>query len=229
MPSLGSGVATPSPLPGTAWLGEPLPGNVQQAKTPFAPRCIKDQVEERLFGRSRNLFSTLHLVFFDTASIYFEGRGSETLGCKGHSKDHGPVRNHILIGVVRDGDGHPVCCDLWTGNGADVRALIPVVDRLRQRFAIDEAKVQMEAGDDGKWVWCTNTGLHAAGVALKYKRLWMIEQLFRSTKSLLNTRPIFHKREETIRRHVLCSFLALVLRNALLRPIACQAPCAGRG
>ena len=52
-------------------------------------------------------------------------------------------------------------------------------------------------------------------MALQYKRLWMVEHWFRSCKSLLQTRPIFHRRDETIRGHVFCSFLALVLRQAL--------------
>ena len=53
------------------------------------------------------------------------------------------------------------------------------------------------------------------GVALKYKQLWMVEDVFRSLKSLLDTRPIFHKSDETIRGHVFCSFLALMLRKQL--------------
>jgi hypothetical protein len=61
----------------------------------------------------------------------------------------------------------------------------------------------------------TNTDLDSAEVALQYKRLWMVEHWFRSCKSLLETRPIFHRRDETIRGHVFCSFLALVLRQAL--------------
>jgi len=36
-------------------------------------------------------------------------------------------------------------------------------------------------------------------------------------KSILETRPIFHQCDETIRGHVFCSFLALVLRKELLR------------
>jgi transposase len=39
--------------------------------------------------------------------------------------------------------------------------------------------------------------------------------MFRSMKSLLETRPIYHKCDETIRGHVFCSFLALVLRKEL--------------
>src|SRR5262249_54792561 len=36
-----------------------------------------------------------------------------------------------------------------------------------------------------------------------------------SCKSLLQTRPIFHRCDEAIRGHVFCSFLALVLRQEL--------------
>jgi transposase len=83
-------------------------------------------------------------------------------------------------------------------------------------FEIDEAKLKAEARYDGKWVLRTNTALSAEEVALKYKQLWQVEALFRTTKSLLETRPIFHQRDETIRGHVFCSFLALILRKALL-------------
>ena len=34
-------------------------------------------------------------------------------------------------------------------------------------------------------------------------------------KSLLDTRPVFHKCDETIRGHVFCSFLTLLLRKEL--------------
>ena len=87
-------------------------------------------------------------------------------------------------------------------------------------FEIDEAKLKAEARYDGKWVLRTNTALSAEEVALKYTQLWQVEALFRATKSLLDTRPIFHQRDETIRGHVFCSFLALILRKALLERLA---------
>ncbi|MDI7268753.1 MAG: hypothetical protein QME96_12240 [Myxococcota bacterium] len=39
--------------------------------------------------------------------------------------------------------------------------------------------------------------------------------MFRTTKSLLQTRPIYHKRDATILGHVFCTFLSLVLRKEL--------------
>src|SRR5919198_2048933 len=74
-----------------------------------------------------------------------------------------------------------------------------------KRFTIDEKKLLKEARYDGKWVLRTNTDLPAAEIALKYKQLWMVEEIFRSAKSWLQTRPIFHKCDETIRGHVFCS------------------------
>jgi len=85
----------------------------------------------------------------------------------------------------------------------------------KSKFEMDEKKIKQEARYDGKWVLRTNTDLSASDVALKYKQLWMVEHVFRSAKSLLETRPIWHKCDETIRGHVFCSFLALVLRKQL--------------
>ena len=82
------------------------------------------------------MFSTLDLVFMDTTSLYFEGAGGQTLGQRGFSKDHRPDLNRMILAVVLDGDGRPVCTEMWPGNTADVSHLIPVVDRLRKRFAV---------------------------------------------------------------------------------------------
>jgi hypothetical protein len=339
-----------------AWLGEPLPEDQQAGATPFAPRTVKDLIEEALFEQTRDLFSGLDLVFFDTTSIYFEGEGGETIGQYGHSKDHRPDRKQMVVGVILDGEGRPVCCELWPGNTTDVTTLVPIVDRLKQRFHIrsvcivadrgmisrdtirrlqsadrdvryllgarlrsvkeiyekvlrrggryhevhgpkhkskdpaplkvkevwvedrcyivchnedqarkdradreaivaalrdqlkrgakslvgnkgyrkflqtrpgggfdiDEAKIESEARFDGKWVLQTDTDLSPAECALKYKELWTVERLFRTMKSILETRPIYHQCDETIRGHVFCSFLALMLLKELQARLAAR-------
>jgi transposase len=339
-----------------AWLGESLAQDQQKGATPFAPRCTKDVFEEAMFDRRRNLFSELELVFFDTTSIYFEGKGGTDLGQHGHSKDHRPDRKQMVVGAILDAEGRPLCCELWPGNVTDVKTLIPIVDRLRLRFkissicivadrgmisketiaqlqsderkvhyilgarlrnvkeiyetvlsrggryrvvhevrekstdpsplkvkevrvdnrryvvclndeqvkkdradreaivsalreqvkqnaksmvgnkgyrkylkndgkkfAIDDAKVKRDSRFDGKWVLQTDLDeMPAEDVALKYKQLWMVEDMFRTAKTLLETRPIFHHHDETIRGHVFCSFLALVLRKELQDRLAKQ-------
>jgi len=333
-----------------AWLGEELPAQEQDDRTPFAPRCTKDLVEERLFGHRRDLFSRLDLVFMDTTSLYFEGAGGQTLGRRGHSKDHRPDLCQMILAVLIDGDGRPVCSEMWPGNTADVTTLIPVIDRLRRRFAIgricvvadrgmisaetvaalearrllyllgtrertdkvvrdlvladpapcvpltitrrgheidyeakavtvgarhyilcrnhqeaeadaagrdailanlerqlargdkalvgntgfrrflkteghghfaiDPSKAEEDAKFDGVFVLRTNTDLDPLAAMLRYKQLWTVEAAFRTAKHLLATRPIFHKLDETIRGHVFCSFLALVLKSELQQRIA---------
>ncbi len=333
-----------------AWLGEELAEDQQDGATPFAPRCLKDVVEEELFARRRDLFSTLDLVFMDTTSLYFEGEGGQTLGRRGFSKDHRPDLNQMILAVLLDGDGRPVCSEMWPGNTADTGSLIPVVDRLRKRFsirrvcvvadrgmisaetiaeleargllyilgvrertdklvrelvlddpapfvplvltkrkkdidyeakavalagrryivcrnrdemrkdaaaraailaalerqlkkgdkslignkgyrrflatpgdghfAIDRVKAEEDAKFDGIFVLRTNADLSPLEAMLCYKNLWMVERAFRTSKNLFATRPIFHKLDETIRGHVSCSFLALVLKKELEDRIA---------
>jgi len=84
-----------------------------------------------------------------------------------------------------------------------------------EHFTLDEERIQEEARYDGKWVLQTNLADEAKIIALAYKELCMVEDMFRTMKSILETRPIYHKRDETIRGHVFCSFLALLLRRAL--------------
>lgn len=337
-----------------AWLGEALPTEEQAGATPFAPRTTKDRVEEALFVRDRDLFSSLELVFFDTTSLYFEGAGGESLGQFGKSKDHRPDRPQMVVGAVLDEQGRPLCSELWPGNTTDVTTLLPVVDRLRKRFGVGQLTVvadrgmisrktmqALEAGDrgvhyilgvrmrnvkevreevlshtgryrtvrgprerkkdpaplkvkevwaggrryivclneaqavadrksreailagleeklgqgdkslvgnkgyrrylktrpggrfeidprkvreevryDGKWVLTTDLEMDAVEVALKYKELWRVERLFRSVKSVLETRPVYHQCDAAIRGHVFCSFLALVLLSELERRMA---------
>jgi hypothetical protein len=129
-----------------AWLGEELPDAEQADATPFAPRTVKDLVEERLFARRHDLFTDLSVVFMDTTSLYFEGAGGETLGARGHSKDYRPQLAQMILGVVIDQDGRPICTEMWPGNTADVTVLVPVIDRLRSRFGIGRVCVVADRG-----------------------------------------------------------------------------------
>jgi transposase len=129
-----------------AWLGEELPEGYQKGATPFSPRCVKDLIEEGIFQRSRDLFGDLTLVFFDTTSIYFEGNGGEEIGAYGHSKDHRPDLKQMVVGIVIDSTGRPICCELWPGNTTDVKTLRPIIDRLKIRFGIQRVCLVADRG-----------------------------------------------------------------------------------
>ena len=62
----------------------------------------------------------------------------DTLGANGYSKDHRPDLKQMVLAVVIDGEGRPVCTEMLPGNTADSTVLLPVVDRLRERFGIGE-------------------------------------------------------------------------------------------
>jgi hypothetical protein len=126
-----------------AWLGEEIAPAGADA---LAPRCIKDLIEERLFERRRDLFSDLSLVFMDTTSLSFYGAGGESLGAYGHSKDHRADLKQMILAVVIDGEGRPICTEMLPGNTADAIVLLPVIDRLRERFHIGRVCVVADRG-----------------------------------------------------------------------------------
>jgi len=355
--------AQPTPVEGTQ-TSAVVPAKPKSTRGPtpnYRWHGLKDQIEKSLWVERQDLFNNLSVVFFDTTSLYFEGAGGPSLGQRGHSKDSRPDLAQVVVGVVLDGQGEPLCCEMWPGNAADVKGLIPVLENVRERFGIgrvcvvadrgfisketleklenkedgwdfilgvrmraskeardevvgklgnmaeaeprkgftvvhgerknskdpsplevkevwvdqrryvvcynpeqarkdaadrsrivealratlkqgdkalvgnkgfrkylrvegkhfevDEAKLKQEARYDGLWVLRTNLALPVAQVALRYKELWMVERLFRDTKTLLKTRPVFHKRDETIRGHVFCTFLGLVLLKELDRSL----------
>jgi len=87
----------------------------------------------------------------------------------------------------------------------------------KETVTLNEEKIEEEKRFDGEVGAQDKHDPHCRQVALKYKELWQVEQVFRDMKSILDTRPIFHQRDETIRGHVFSSFLALVLRKELDR------------
>lgn len=159
---------------------------------------------------------------------------------KTQTTDPAPLK---VRGVTIDGEDYVICLneDEAAKDRHDREAIVAALrDALRRgdtamvgnkgyrrylksaghRFDVDEAKVEADARFDGKFVLTSNTGLAPWAVALAYKQLWRVETLFRSMKAVLETRPIYHKCDETIRGHVFCSFLALVLRQALEERLA---------
>lgn len=87
-------------------------------------------------------------------------------------------------------------------------------------FAIDPDKVAADAQFDGVFVLRTNMKLSALAVVLRYRNLLAVEQSFLAAKTLLATRPVFHRTDAAIRGHIGCTFLALLLRKELLDRLA---------
>lgn len=83
--------------------------------------------------------------------------------------------------------------------------------------SLDEAAIAREARLDGKFVLTTSTDLPATEVALAYKSLWRVERAFRTLKSTLDVRPIFHQRDDSVIGHITGCFLALRLEVDLQR------------
>ncbi|TDE41643.1 IS1634 family transposase [Nonomuraea mesophila] len=80
------------------------------------------------------------------------------------------------------------------------------------RLSIDAAKVKAEANYDGKYLIATSDpDLSPEDIALGYKNLLQAEAAFRTMKTTLDLRPVYHRLDERIVAHVLLCWLALLL------------------
>jgi len=77
---------------------------------------------------------------------------------------------------------------------------------------IDRSAVAREARLDGKFLLRTSDPtLSAEDVALGYKQLLEVERAWRDMKTTLELRPVYHRKEDRIRAHVVLCWLALLL------------------
>jgi hypothetical protein len=80
------------------------------------------------------------------------------------------------------------------------------------KLKVDKAKVRQDEKLDGKYLLSTSDQhLSAEDIALGYKQLLEVERAFRTLKSTLCLRPVYHSKDERIRSHVLLCWLALLL------------------
>jgi transposase len=77
---------------------------------------------------------------------------------------------------------------------------------------VDAAKAKAEENLDGKYLLRTaDPKMSAEDIALGYKQLLEVERGWRDMKQVIDLRPVFHRREDRIRAHVLLCWLALLL------------------
>ena len=86
-----------------------------------------------------------------------------------------------------------------------------------EKVELDRGKIAEDARYDGKWIIRTNTDLPAEEVALTYKGLWKVEEAFRTLKTPLELRPIYHWTKPRVRAHVCVCFLAFLFEVELRR------------
>jgi hypothetical protein len=77
---------------------------------------------------------------------------------------------------------------------------------------IDEGALKAEAKLDGKYLLrSSDPELSAEDIALGYKQLYEVERGWRDMKQVIDLRPVYHRKEERIRAHVVLCWLALLL------------------
>jgi len=93
------------------------------------------------------------------------------------------------------------------------RSMGRYVNELKSgKLKIDKAKVQQEEKLDGKYLLsCSDESLSAEDIARGYRQLLEVERAFKTLKSTLCLRPVYHSKDDRIRSHVLICWLALLM------------------
>ena len=85
-----------------------------------------------------------------------------------------------------------------------------------KKYVVDEAKILRDEQFDGLACIATNNvELGTEEILSAYKQLYKIEHTFRTFKSYLETRPMFHWTEERIKGHLCLCYIAFTLLNYL--------------
>jgi transposase len=110
-----------------------------------------------------------------------------------------------------------------------VKIQIPKADQEVTRetfsFQVDKAKLKATQQRDGHYLLRSNlSGEDPAVLWTRYVQWTQIESVFRSWKSELGIRPIFHQREHRADAHVLIAFLAYCLQVTLKNRLLIHAP-----
>ena len=77
---------------------------------------------------------------------------------------------------------------------------------------VNAARIKAEENLDGKYLLRTSDPkLSAEDIALGYKQLLEVERGWRDLKQVIDLRPVYHRKEERIRAHIILCWLALLL------------------
>jgi transposase len=99
------------------------------------------------------------------------------------------------------------------------------VTRETFSFRVDKSKLQKAQQRDGHYLLRSNlTAEDPAVLWTRYIQLTQIEAVFRSLKSELGIRPIYHRLEKRVDAHILIAFLAYCLQVTLKNRLQIHAP-----
>ena len=93
------------------------------------------------------------------------------------------------------------------------------------RFSINKDKLRLVRRHEGKYLLRSNLECEEAGTLWKYYiQLVEVEQAFKTLKSDLSLRPIYHKKDERIEAHIFVAFLSYCLQITLQQRLKALAP-----
>ena len=101
------------------------------------------------------------MVLFDVTTLYFETDKEDDLRKPGFSKER-RLEPQITVGLLSDARGFPLAIGAFEGNKAETHTMVPMIQRLRDAYGLDDITVVADAGmfSAGNKKAVVDAGLH---------------------------------------------------------------------
>lgn len=110
---------------------------------------VRESFRQRMSGLLRPLIDTeLSVVFYDLTTIRIHGEGEvdDDLRAYGRNQETDGIARQCMLGLVQTADGLPLDFEVFEGNTAEVKTLLPMIRRVLERFPIQRVILVADRG-----------------------------------------------------------------------------------
>ena len=175
---------------------------------------IHREMEDHLHARVVDMFNIEEKIYlFDLTNTYFEGRMEESELCAyGRSKEKRDDCKIVVLAAVVNTEGLLVRTEIFEGNRQDVTTLQEVIGSLDDGLSHTRRIVVMDAGFSSEanleWLRTTLDSRDETSIWTFYNVIRTVEETFKTLKTDLDIRPVFHKTDEGTKAHLNLAVLA---------------------
>ena len=107
---------------------------------------VTDHIQQITFAHTKRIMkSKIGLIFYDMTTLYFEAEREDELRIIGYSKDGKHQHPQIMIGLLVSSNGYPIAYQIFKGNTAETKTLIPSIESICSKYKIPKPIIVADA------------------------------------------------------------------------------------
>ena len=107
----------------------------------------KDLVQQISYDHTVKVLSqSVHVVFYDVTTIYFETDREDDIRKSGFSKEGKHQNPQIVLGLLVSKGGYPLAYEIYDGKKFEGHTLMPIINGFKERYQIKDLVVVADSG-----------------------------------------------------------------------------------